>query len=65
MSESVINTFTSADNAWQSELVKVFGAKSAPSMRFVTAGKGMPGSNLRKIWENREAARVAMIAERA
>lgn len=57
--------FRSADAAWQAELVKVFGAKSAPNMRYVTAGKGMPGSTLRRVWEARETVRSAFVAAEA
>lgn len=53
------DAYLAADNVWQAELVKVFGAKSAPNMRYVAAGKGMPGSTLRRVWEVRDAARIA------
>lgn len=60
-SSSAASEFRSADSAWDRELVKVFGAKSAQAMRYVTAGKGMPGSVLRGVYEAREAARIAFV----
>ncbi len=48
-----------ADDAWSAELARVFGAKAAGDMRYVTAGRGMPGSTLRKAYELREATRIA------
>ncbi|MBY3038918.1 hypothetical protein [Rhizobium laguerreae] len=49
--------FQAADQAWNAQLIYVFGKKSAPYMRYNTAGRGMPHSNLRKAYDVREAAR--------
>jgi hypothetical protein len=57
--EAAANAFKLADEAWNAELLKVFGKKSGPAMRYVPAGRGMHGSNLRKVYEAREAARTA------
>ena len=50
------------DQAWQAELVKVFG-KRAGDMRYVKAGRGELGSALRAAYEARTAAQEAWHAE--
>jgi hypothetical protein len=41
-------TFDDADEAWHSELVRLFG-KSAVEVRYTAAGQGEPGSDLRRL----------------
>lgn len=47
-----------ADEAWQQQLVKVFG-KGAGDARYVSAGKGEPGSALRAAHDARQQATEA------
>jgi N12 class adenine-specific DNA methylase len=53
-----------ADDAWSAELQKAFG-KEAGDKRYGAAGKGEPGSALRKAYDVRDAARQAYEAEKA
>lgn len=62
--ETAAAEFHAADAAWGEELIKVFGKKSGPQMRYVTAGRGMHGSKLRQAYDAREAARIAFEAAR-
>ncbi len=64
MQNSTEANFHAADAAWSAELIHVFGKKSGPQMRYVTAGRGMHGSKLRAVYEAREEARKAWAAER-
>ena len=49
--------FQAADDAWSAELKRVFG-KQAGDARYVARGKGEEGSELRRLHDAREAARL-------
>jgi len=51
-------TFQAADDAWGAELRRVFG-KDACNARYLPRGKGAEGSDLRRLHNAREAARLA------
>lgn len=65
MSAVIIATiaFQQADDAWGDELHRLFG-KKAGDIRYTAAGKGIPGSELRRRYEARETARIAWDAAR-
>jgi hypothetical protein len=50
--------FQSADDAWSAELKRTFG-KDACNARYTERGKGSEGSELRRLHDAREAARLA------
>lgn len=50
--------FNAADAAWSAEIKRVFGAKNQDA-RYYPRGKGEPGSELRRLYEARDAARIA------
>jgi hypothetical protein len=50
--------FQQADDAWSAELKRIFG-KRAGDARYTAEGKGEEGSDLRRLHDAREAARVA------
>ena len=52
-----LRPFQVADDAWGDELRRVFG-KNAGQARYETRGKGEPGSELRRLHDAREQARV-------
>ena len=47
-----------ADELWGAELRRLFHS-NASHVRYTKAGRGAPGSNLRRLYENRDAARIA------
>jgi hypothetical protein len=49
--------FVLADDIWQIALECRFGV-AASDVRYIPAGKGEPGSDLRKAYEARESARI-------
>lgn len=53
-----LKPFQAADDAWSAELSRVFG-KDAGTARYQPRGKGEPGSELRRLHDARDAARVA------
>lgn len=53
-----LKPFQDADDAWGYELTRVFGKRSAEA-RYTSIGKGEDGSELRRLHDAREAARVA------
>lgn len=53
-----LKPFQDADDAWSLELTRVFG-KDACNARYMDSGKGLAGSELRRLHDAREAARVA------
>lgn len=55
--------FQYADDIWQIALEFEFGV-SASDKRYAPEGRGNPGSDLRKAYDAREAARAAWEAER-
>lgn len=50
--------FTAADHAWSRELRSLFG-KEAGDVRYTKIGRGAEGSELRRLHDARDAARVA------
>lgn len=52
-----LQPFQVADDAWQVELVRVFG-KNAGQARYEVRGRGNEGSELRRLHDTREAARM-------
>jgi hypothetical protein len=46
------------DDAWSAELQRLFG-KRAGDVRYTKQGKGEPGTELRRLYDAREAARRA------
>lgn len=52
-----LKPFQDADDAWSAELVRVFGKESA-NARWQPRGKGEPDSELRRLHDARERARV-------
>lgn len=54
--------FCEADSAWDIELVKAFGARSACNARYTKAGRGEPGTALHAAYIRREGARIAYSA---
>jgi hypothetical protein len=58
MSASLNQAAIAADDAWGEELRRIY-RNNACNVRYTKAGRGEPGSNLRRLYENREAARVA------
>lgn len=50
--------FNAADAAWSAEIVRVFGKKNQDA-RYYPRGKGEPGSELRRLYDARDAARRA------
>jgi hypothetical protein len=53
-----LKPFQDADDAWSAELHRVFG-KQAGDARYTARGKGDEGSELRRLHDVREAARLA------
>lgn len=58
-----LKVFEATDKAWSRELTRLFG-KNAGDYRYRPIGKGDPGSKLRTLHDNREAARLAWEAGR-
>lgn len=50
--------FNAADAAWSAEIKRVFGEKNQDA-RYYPRGKGESGSELRRLYEARDAARIA------
>lgn len=55
---AALKPFQDADDAWGDELRRVFGKRSAEA-RYTSLGIGAEGSNLRRLYEARQAARAA------
>lgn len=55
-----LKPFQDADDAWSAELRRVFGADAATA-RYLDRGKGAEGSALRKLHDDREAARAVWL----
>jgi hypothetical protein len=53
-----------ADNAWMSEIARVFGVKDAGRARIQGRASGEPGSHLRALYDQSETARIAYQAVR-
>jgi hypothetical protein len=51
-----LKPFQDADDAWQTEIDRVFGKKS--NARYTDLGKGEPGTVLRSLYEARMTARA-------
>jgi hypothetical protein len=51
--------FERADTEWRIELQTVFGARKAGDAAYTLAGRGEPGSTLRKLYEERLTAMKA------
>ena len=49
--------FQKTDHDWHAELVRIYGHRNAANVRYTKQGRGDPGSNLRVLYDNREAAR--------
>ena len=50
--------FVTAEVAWQDELIRLYGRRRALGLREQPRSKGAPGSELRRLWEERERAHV-------
>jgi hypothetical protein len=48
-----------ADDRWHAELVRIYGRRNAANVRYTKAASGEPGSNLRYLYDARQAAREA------
>lgn len=48
--------FSTADDAWQAEIVRLFGRPDAGDVRYKKAGRGESGSELRRLHDARMAA---------
>lgn len=59
-----LKPFQEADDAWGTELQRIFG-KHAGDARYTDKGKGLEGSELRRLHDAREAARIAWYATAA
>lgn len=55
-----LTPFQDADDAWTAEVRRVFG-RDAGTARYQLRGKGDEGSELRRLHDNREAARAAWL----
>jgi hypothetical protein len=53
-----LTPFQDADDAWGTELQRVFGKRSAEA-RYTSLGEGVEGSTLRHLHDVREMARAA------
>jgi hypothetical protein len=53
-----LKPFQEADDAWSAELTRVFG-KNAGDARYTDKGKGLEGSELRRLHDARQAAQAA------
>lgn len=53
-----LKPFQDADDAWSNELRRAFGKRSAEA-RYTDLGKGTDGSELRRLHDAREVARIA------
>ena len=49
--------FQTADSRWHAELVRIYGRRNASQVRYTKQARGEVGSNLRVLYDNREAAR--------
>lgn len=58
-----LEPFQKADDAWDNELVRVFG-RNAGQARYEPRGRGDEGSTLRLLHDIREAARSAWLQSR-
>jgi hypothetical protein len=56
-----LKPFQDADDAWSDELFRVFGWQACQA-RYQDRGKGEAGSELRRLYELKEAARRAWYA---
>jgi hypothetical protein len=59
---SKTEAFQAADTAWSAELVRLFGAE-AGDVRYTPRGRGEEGTELRKLYEARDSARIAWEAK--
>lgn len=50
--------FQTADDAWSAELRRQFGKQSG-DVRYTPVGHGAAGTHLRRLYEARDAARIA------